>query len=108
MCIRMYAYVSIHIHTFLYTHTLMHLYVCVCLPFSPVLSSSCRSFSAAASPSSAALCSLALVEVWRSALDSLHLNGRSLEGPWASLEVLGRVLGGPCGRIVSPEVALET
>ena len=51
--------------------------------------------------------SLALVEVWRSALASLRLNGRSLERPWASLEVLGEVLGNPWGRLVDPEIALE-
>ena len=51
--------------------------------------------------------SLPVVEVWRRALDSLHLSRRSLEGPWTSLEVLGGVLGGPWGRLVDPEVALE-
>ena len=49
--------------------------------------------------------SLALVEVKWIALNSLHLNGGSLEGPWASLDVLGGVLGGPWGRLVGPAVA---
>ena len=51
--------------------------------------------------------SLALIEVWRSALAWLRLNGRPLERPRASLKVLGEVLGGPWGRLGDPEVALE-
>ena len=51
--------------------------------------------------------SLALVEVRRSALALLRLNGRSLEGPWASLEVLEGVLEGPGGRLVDPQVPVE-